>query len=118
MLLQFLVCFSLRLLSYGDGDPSQPHLNLRGKYSSSQIVQKFQSAFLASNAGVFRVTRIRVSSNPALKTAAWEASAVCAKTKKKWVNILTVSINGIRNPLKKVPSDRFFKKKMLAMTIK
>ena len=23
----FVVCFSLRLLSYGDGDPSKPHLN-------------------------------------------------------------------------------------------
>ena len=28
----FVVCFSLRLLSYGDGDPSKPHLNLRGKH--------------------------------------------------------------------------------------
>ena len=28
----FGVCFSLRLLSYGDGDPSKPHLNLRGKH--------------------------------------------------------------------------------------
>ena len=28
----FDVCFSLRLLSYGDGDPSKPHLNLRGKH--------------------------------------------------------------------------------------
>ena len=27
----FVVCFSLRLLSYGDGDHSKPHLNLRGK---------------------------------------------------------------------------------------
>ena len=26
------VCFSLRLLSYRDGDPSMPHLNLRGKH--------------------------------------------------------------------------------------
>ena len=26
------VCFSLRLLSYGDGDPLKPHLNLRGKH--------------------------------------------------------------------------------------
>ena len=25
----FGVCFSLRLLSYGDGDSSKPHLNLR-----------------------------------------------------------------------------------------
>ena len=28
----FGVSFSLRLLSYGDGDPSKPHLNLRGKH--------------------------------------------------------------------------------------
>ena len=28
----FGVCFSLRLSSYGDGDPSKPHLNLRGKH--------------------------------------------------------------------------------------
>ena len=28
----FGVCFSLRLLSYGDGDSSKPHLNLRGKH--------------------------------------------------------------------------------------
>ena len=28
----FGVCFSLRLLSYGDGDPSKPHLNLQGKH--------------------------------------------------------------------------------------
>ena len=28
----FGVCFSLRLLSYGDGDPSKPGLNLRGKH--------------------------------------------------------------------------------------
>ena len=28
----FGMCFSLRLLSYGDGDPSKPHLNLRGKH--------------------------------------------------------------------------------------
>ena len=28
----FGVCFSLRLLSYGDGDPSKLHLNLRGKH--------------------------------------------------------------------------------------
>ena len=26
------VCFCLRLLSYRDGDPSKPHLNLRGKH--------------------------------------------------------------------------------------
>ena len=25
-------CFFLRLLSYGDGDPSKPHLNLQGKH--------------------------------------------------------------------------------------
>ena len=31
----FVVCFSLRLLSYGDGDPSKPHLNLRGIQSTS-----------------------------------------------------------------------------------
>ena len=31
----FGVCFSLRLLSYGDGDPSKPHLNLRGIQSTS-----------------------------------------------------------------------------------
>ena len=31
----FVVCFSLRLLSYGDGDPSKPHLNLRGIKSTS-----------------------------------------------------------------------------------
>ena len=30
--IQFGMCFSLRLLSYGDGDPSKPHLNLRGKH--------------------------------------------------------------------------------------
>ena len=28
----FGACFSLRLLSYGDGDPSKPHLNLQGKH--------------------------------------------------------------------------------------
>ena len=28
----FGMCFSLRLLSYGDGHPSKPHLNLRGKH--------------------------------------------------------------------------------------
>ena len=28
----FGVCFSLRLLACGDGDPSKPHLNLRGKH--------------------------------------------------------------------------------------
>ena len=28
----FGVCFTLRLLPYGDGDPSKPHLNLRGKH--------------------------------------------------------------------------------------
>ena len=28
----FEVCFSLRLSSYGDGNPSKPHLNLRGKH--------------------------------------------------------------------------------------
>ena len=28
----FGVYFSLRLLSYGDGDPLKPHLNLRGKH--------------------------------------------------------------------------------------
>ena len=28
----FGVCFSLRLSSYGDGNPSKPHLNRRGKY--------------------------------------------------------------------------------------
>ena len=28
----FGVCYSLGLLSYGDGDPSKPHLNLRGKH--------------------------------------------------------------------------------------
>ena len=26
------VCFSLRFLSYRDGDPTKPHLNLRGKH--------------------------------------------------------------------------------------
>ena len=25
-------CYFLRLLSYGDGDPSKPHLNLQGKH--------------------------------------------------------------------------------------
>ena len=30
--LTFGLCFSLRLLSYGDGDPSKPHLNLRDKH--------------------------------------------------------------------------------------
>ena len=28
----FGVCYSLGLLSYGDGDPSKPLLNLRGKH--------------------------------------------------------------------------------------
>ena len=28
----FGVWFSLRLLAYGDGDPSRPNLNLRGKH--------------------------------------------------------------------------------------
>ena len=28
----FGVCFSLRLSCYGDGNPSKPHLNLRGKH--------------------------------------------------------------------------------------
>ena len=31
-ILIFGVCFSLHFLSYGDGDPSKPHLNLRGKH--------------------------------------------------------------------------------------
>ena len=31
-ILTFGVCFSFRLLSYGDGDPSKPHLNLRGEH--------------------------------------------------------------------------------------
>ena len=31
-ILIFGVFFSLHLLSYGDGDPSKPHLNLRGKH--------------------------------------------------------------------------------------
>ena len=30
--LTFGLCFSLRLLSCGDGDPSKPHLNLRDKH--------------------------------------------------------------------------------------
>ena len=30
--LTFGLCFSLRLLSYGHGDPSKPHLNLRDKH--------------------------------------------------------------------------------------
>ena len=33
----FGVCFSLRFLSCGDGDPSKPHLNLRGKYFSLSL---------------------------------------------------------------------------------
>ena len=35
LVLLYLICgvwFSLRLLSYGDGDPSEPHMNLRGKH--------------------------------------------------------------------------------------
>ena len=31
--LSFGVCYSLGLLSYGDGDPSKPHLNFRGSTS-------------------------------------------------------------------------------------
>ena len=41
----FGVCFSLRLLSYGDGDPSKPHLNLRGIKSTSSCFVLFVLVF-------------------------------------------------------------------------
>ena len=42
----FGVCFSLRLLSYGDGDPSKPHLNLRSIKSPLLVVLCYLSLSL------------------------------------------------------------------------